>query len=152
MSVYCISPPRLEVRTLAEALSEAGDRLSRLVLTPQQVALLASPEPRVFVTGPPGTGKSIVLVLKGVQWLKEGEDVHVVSTFSNSLAVSSLIHHQMSLTIKASEEQGVGKPHLHNFQFFEDEGQVELAVETMVAAAEKQRVNILVDEYENGEQ
>ncbi|XP_025098256.1 uncharacterized protein LOC112566336 [Pomacea canaliculata] len=57
----------------------------------------------------------------------------------------------MSLTIKASEEQAVGKPHLHNFQFFEDEGQVELAVETMVAAAEKQRVNILVDEYENGE-
>ena len=41
--VHCPIPPRLEVRTVGQAVSELGSRLALLVLTPQQLDLLTAP-------------------------------------------------------------------------------------------------------------
>ena len=56
INVYCNVPPRVEVRTLGEAVAELGRRLACLVLTLQQLDLMQRSPPRVYLTGPPGTG------------------------------------------------------------------------------------------------
>ena len=56
VDVHCSVPPRVEVRTVGEAVAELGRRLSYLVLIPQQLDLMQRSPPLVFLTGPPGTG------------------------------------------------------------------------------------------------
>ena len=56
INVYCNVPPRVEVRTLGEAVAELGRRLACLVLTLQQLDLMQRSPPLVYLTGPPGTG------------------------------------------------------------------------------------------------
>ena len=41
---------------MGEAVSELGNQLARLVLTPEQLDLVQRDPPLVFLTGPPGTG------------------------------------------------------------------------------------------------
>ena len=71
--VQCSVRPRVRVaiRTEAEAVAELGWRLALLVLTVQQLDLMTRAPPRVFLAGPPGTGKPslpvppAVLLLRG---------------------------------------------------------------------------------------
>ena len=63
-----------------------GLRTCRLALYPRQMDLLHRSPPRVFLTGPPGTGKTVILVLQGAQWLQDGKIVNVVSTRNESRA------------------------------------------------------------------
>ena len=51
---------RLAVRTEGQAVAEAGRRLARLVLAQDQLGVLARNMPRVYLCGPPGTGKRIL--------------------------------------------------------------------------------------------
>ena len=57
--VQCSVRPRVRVavRTEAEAVAELGWRLALLVLTVQQLDLMTRAPPRIFLAGPPGTGK-----------------------------------------------------------------------------------------------
>ena len=57
VAVHCSSPPRVEVRTEGEAVQELGQRIARLVLTPQQIDLLNKDPALLFINGPPGTGR-----------------------------------------------------------------------------------------------
>ena len=91
----------MEVRTVGEAVSELGRRLARLVLTPRQLDLARRAPPRVCITGPPGVGKTVMLILMGLKWLLEGQDVHVISTRPASLAASQVMYYQLSMTVKA---------------------------------------------------
>ncbi|XP_025114091.1 uncharacterized protein LOC112576073 isoform X2 [Pomacea canaliculata] len=50
----------------------------------------------VFLSGPPASGKTRTLVLTGKQWLYDGHDVHVVSTWRGSRTASSMIHAELS--------------------------------------------------------
>ena len=45
----------------------------------------------VHLWAPPGCGKTLLLYLKGVQWLTMGLDVHVVCMGRSARAVSSLL-------------------------------------------------------------
>ena len=45
----------------------------------------------VHLCAPPGCGKTLLLYLKGVQWLTMGLDVHVVCMRRSARAVSSLL-------------------------------------------------------------
>ena len=75
-------------------MAETGLIMSTLALYPAQVDLLAthpdSPQ-SAALSGPPGTGKTVVLVLKGLQWLRQGRTVHVVSGDGGSRSISFLI-------------------------------------------------------------
>ena len=42
--------------------------------------------------GPPGTGKTVLLMLKAGQWLTEGHDVHVVSTYREAVVAAHYLH------------------------------------------------------------
>ena len=84
------------VRTTGQAVAEVGLILSTLALYPDQIDLLNDKTLQcVHIHGPPGTGKTVVLVLKGIQWLREGHDVHVLSTSGRSLAVSIQIERHL---------------------------------------------------------
>ncbi|XP_076447942.1 uncharacterized protein LOC143284797 isoform X2 [Babylonia areolata] len=80
VSVWTVSRPRLEVRTTAQAIMESGRRLADIVLLPCQTELLAQPSlHRLWLTGPMGSGKTLMLQLKGRHWLKEGRRVIVIN-------------------------------------------------------------------------
>ena len=96
------SPPRKVVRTMGEAVSETGLRVSSLVLTPQQVTVLSRPHPCVYLHAPPGCGKTLLLLLKAKQWVNQGHHVHVVSLSDEARAVSSLIRAQLGQSREAA--------------------------------------------------
>ncbi|XP_076447940.1 uncharacterized protein LOC143284796 [Babylonia areolata] len=80
VSVWTVNRPRLEVRTTAQAIMESGRRLADIVLLPCQTELLAQPSlHRLWLTGPMGSGKTLMLQLKGRHWLKEGRRVIVIN-------------------------------------------------------------------------
>ncbi|XP_025112759.1 uncharacterized protein LOC112575255 isoform X1 [Pomacea canaliculata] len=59
VTVPCTSAPRLSVKTLGQAVSATGECYTAVItLFPEQVDLLNRATPRLFVTGPPGTGKT----------------------------------------------------------------------------------------------
>ena len=57
--VHCNVPPRVQVRTEGQAVAEHGRRQACLVMTPGQLDLMDRSPPRVFLTGPPGTGRPV---------------------------------------------------------------------------------------------
>ena len=80
VSVWTNSKPRVEVRTTSQAVGETGRRMSDMVLLPRQAALLAHPSlSRLYLTGPMGSGKTLLLQLKGRQWVREGRRVVVIN-------------------------------------------------------------------------
>lgn len=169
ISVACVTSPRVQVqvRTEGQAVSEMGRRQAMLTLTPDQVSLLSAPPCRVFLAGPPGTGKTLMMVLVGLQWLYTGRDVHVISTWGHSLAAACLIHQQLQDNLVqnmesptvisgddntredlASVRQTPGSPVLHSFNFYDNDEDVEVAVQTLVEVAKKDgEVFVLLDEF-----
>ncbi|XP_070209679.1 uncharacterized protein [Littorina saxatilis] len=103
------TPARKVVRIEGEAVAETGLIHSLLALYPDQVDLLSDNTLRcVHLRGPPGTGKTIVLVLKVIQWLHQGHDVHVVSATHESRAVSFLIERQLQCVLGSNPAPGFG--------------------------------------------
>ena len=148
ITVHCPVPPRVQVRTLGEAVSEIGERLARLVLTPGQLDILTRAPDMVCLSGPPGTGKTVVLVMVGLQWLRQGHDVHVVCTSLAAIAVSRLIYHQLTMTLREdpTTPPTAGTVHFHLFDLHSGDSEVARAVTTLVAASRGQQLHILMDE------
>ena len=68
----------------------------RFSLTAEQKEIINKEDPLVHVSGPPGTGKTTVLMCKGLKWLEDGNDVTVFGLHLSSLPTSRLIYHQLS--------------------------------------------------------
>ncbi|KAL8591728.1 hypothetical protein ACOMHN_061820 [Nucella lapillus] len=80
VSVWTSTQPRVEVRTEAQAIGEAGRRVADIILLPSQASLLDQRDLlRVWLMGPMGSGKTLMLQLKGRQWVREGRRVVVVN-------------------------------------------------------------------------
>lgn len=150
LEIPSVTPPRKQVtpRKVGEGLAELGTRMAQITLLPQQVTLLDSAKPpRVHIWGPPGTGKSAVLYLRGRGWLNQGHDVWVVSPGEKSLAASILIHHMLQQTV-ASPTSGsttVGCAQFHQFDCKSDVERDNTVVK-LTGAAKNGRLFVLVDE------
>lgn len=147
MDVYCITPPRLELRTKGESVSEAGNRIAQICLYPDQVHVMNSANPRVYLTGPPGTGKTLMLYLKGAEWLK-GDDVHILNTCQNSRASSFMLENQLLQTV--STGMAAARPTVirHDFDFFDEEDDIHTAISVLWTAACNGKLFILADEVD----
>ncbi|KAK7096338.1 uncharacterized protein [Littorina saxatilis] len=105
VTVPCSAVPRLggnhccDLRLPGEGVAETANRFAPadIVLHPTQLDVLNNKlSPLVFVCGPPGTGKSLVLILKAIDWIQnKTEPVHVVSTREGNMAASHMIAHQL---------------------------------------------------------
>ena len=66
----------------------------------------------------PAAGKTIMLVLQGLGWLRQGHDVDVVVTHPSRLAANVMIQHQMQMTLRAdpttSPTPGTVRLHQYN--------------------------------------
>ena len=94
--------PRVEVRTSAQAISLTADRYSDIILLPSQSSVLADRSPHACITGPVGSGKTLLLQLKGRQWLQEGHRVVVLNT--RTTARGRAIGHVLEESIKRGED------------------------------------------------
>ncbi|XP_070179083.1 uncharacterized protein [Littorina saxatilis] len=105
VTVPCSAVPGLakahccDLRLPGEGVAETAKRFAPadIILHPTQLDVLQNElSPLVFVCGPPGTGKSLVLILKAIDWIQnKKEPVHVVSTREGNMAASHMIAHQL---------------------------------------------------------
>ncbi|XP_070201271.1 uncharacterized protein [Littorina saxatilis] len=148
VSVPCYNNVRVEVRTAGQAVAELGRRLALLVLTLQQLGLMNRDPPLVYITGAPGTGKTVVLVLQGLRWLRQGHDVHVLSTRYNTRAVSTSIKQQLEMSLSAGPTPSLtpGSVSYHLYDIWATEGDVEQAVTDLLACVENGHLHVLIDE------
>ncbi|XP_025100822.1 uncharacterized protein LOC112568037 isoform X2 [Pomacea canaliculata] len=143
--VPCISPPPL-------ALNETnleGYYTAEISLSPQQSRLIHTDPPRVFLAGPPGTGKTVVLLLKAIQWLGGGHDVCVVSTGWWSLAASKMLFFLLQQSKKKIQEEKLspGQVHFLQYNFNDQTGeQINKAVQDLSDAAKDRSLYIIADE------
>ena len=144
--VACTSRPHLhvDVRTEGEAVSETGWQFTQLVLHPSQLSVLSSSEKLVFLTGPPGTGKSLVLMLKCLGWLCQGKSVQICSTFGGSLAASHMLLKQLQQTAGPA---ATGRLRLLTFDLKRDDPRTtQTAMTTLLALAQAGNLYLIVDE------
>jgi hypothetical protein len=75
-------------------------------------------------------GKTVMLVLQGLRWLRQGHDVHVLSTWAASFSSSCVIQNQLIATMETADvtDEPPGRVLVHRYDFFNDETQVERAV------------------------
>ncbi|XP_070183249.1 uncharacterized protein [Littorina saxatilis] len=148
VSVPCYNNVRVEVRTAGQAVAELGRRLALLVLTLQQLGLMNRDPPLVCITGAPGTGKTVVLVLQGVRWLRQGHDVHVLSTRYATRAVSTSIKQQLEMSLSAGPTPSLtpGSVSYHRYNFWDREADVEQAVTDLLACVKNGHLHVLIDE------
>ncbi|XP_025112063.1 uncharacterized protein LOC112574909 isoform X5 [Pomacea canaliculata] len=87
-------------KTLEDCVWMTGELFTKPILQPQQWEILNTNSPRVFLSGPPASGKTRMLVLAGKRWMSDGHKVHVVSTGRKSRAASHVIYTELSMASK----------------------------------------------------
>nr|KAG5698229.1 hypothetical protein BaRGS_024036 [Batillaria attramentaria] len=114
---YCSTEPRVKLWDTAvehrqqvwnesQAIRVIGGLFTRLALYPSQVEVLLYGDDMLFLTGPPGTGKTVMLVLKGAGWLKrDGEHVYVTCVKWDAVAATHLIVSQLRHMVPEAAER-----------------------------------------------
>ncbi|CAL1531980.1 unnamed protein product [Lymnaea stagnalis] len=103
VSVWSFVQPRMEVRNLNDAAWETGNRFAQVLLSSQQAALLKREEKYFYVWGPAGSGKTLLLSLKGRQWLRNDFDVAILNTRLGSKGRT--VGHVMESTVNNSRDE-----------------------------------------------
>ncbi|XP_070178513.1 uncharacterized protein [Littorina saxatilis] len=157
-TVPCLAKAhRPVVRTPGEGVVETANRFAPadIVLHPTQLDVLhkEASEPLVYLCGPPGTGKSLILILRALAWIQEKrKPVHVVSTREGNMAASHMINQQLKEMTKqtdSGQENGIAEPaenpwvHLHIFDL---PIQMKPAVEELAKLESAGELFVIVDE------
>lgn len=130
-------------------MAAVGQRMAQLCLYPNQVQIMNTANPRVFLSGPPGTGKTVMLYLKGVQWLHAGHDVHIVSTWQDSSAACYVLEHQLLHTESIAKMTNRPSVHRHDFDFdIHIEGDIDVAVDQLKTASLGGQLCVIADEVD----
>jgi hypothetical protein len=138
----------MDVRTEGQGVAETAWQFTRFVLHPSQLNVLNSNERLLFLVSAPGCGKTLCLVLKGLDWLDQGKHVMVASFTTGSLAASHMIHDQLQRT---AGQAASARLHFHSCQLSyssraDFQASAARAVSAMMAASHNGELFILVDE------
>lgn len=147
VTVPSINEPRVSIKTLDKAVAYVGDcYAAHIMLFPEQLELLITAPPRVFLCGPPGTGKTILLFLMALEWLRQGNLVFVLSTWDRSIAASLMLVHL--LQEKLEQLQDVDTPGRVQYLYsnFRQKNEVETALDVLKQEARKGPLFIVADE------
>ena len=145
VDIPTLGTPRKVVRSEGQAVAETGLAVSSLALYPDQINILSKgPERQVFLLGPPGTGKTVVLLLKAMQWLNQSGDVQVVSIGREGRVVSMLARQQL-LETQGEAPQG-GTVQRHHYDFWLNPENVAAAVNKLTSLSRDGCLNVIVDE------
>ena len=93
------------------------------------------------------TGKTILLVLQGLRWARQGRNVDVVSIEPDTLAASLMIKHQLQMTLSADSmtSRTPGTVRLHQYDFSR-QSDVDRAVRDLLSLVQHDTLCVLVDE------
>lgn len=147
--------PLPPLRTTQDAVNFTDTCCSRLTLLPQQVNVLHEAPPRLFACGPPGTGKTVVLLLQAVEWLRQRHEVHVVSTWKYSRAASLRLRAQLLASQAQARKEGeqedtsitpVNAVSMHEYNFENGLDDVDRAVEELACLAKGTNLCVIADE------
>ena len=99
----------------------------------------------------PRTGKTLMLVLQGLKWARQGRDVDVVSPFPGSLASNVMIQHQLQMTLRTdpSASPAPGTVRLHTYDF-RQESDMDRCVRDLTAG-QRDTLCVLMDEANDSE-
>ena len=102
----------------------------------------------VHLCAPPGCGKTLLLYLKGVQWLTMGLDVHVVCMDDSARAVSSLLARTLEDRARTLHQtQGTAATvTTHHVNMYSDSDIPHLVTTLVGLAGSGVGVRVLVDE------
>ena len=94
------------------------------------------------------TGKTILLVLQGLRWARQGRDVDVVSIDPDTLAASLMVQHQLQVTLSADSTTSPtpGTVRFHQYDFLRNESDVYRAVKDLLSVVQGDTLCVLVDE------
>ncbi|XP_025100570.1 uncharacterized protein LOC112567904 isoform X2 [Pomacea canaliculata] len=147
VKVRCITEPRVSIKTLDQAVAIVGDcYTAHIVLHPKQLKLLQSSFPRVFIAGPPGTGKTVVLLLKATEWLLHGNNVCILSTWERSVAAAFMMYHLLKHTLSTQlSTDNPGSVEMLKMNIEDDESK-KSAIFHLTQAASKGPLCVIADE------
>ncbi|KAK7106045.1 hypothetical protein V1264_017348 [Littorina saxatilis] len=148
VEVFCpsaVSKASKVVRTEGEGVSETAARYMDFVLHQGQVQILNSGERLVYLTGPPGAGKTVMLILQAEKWLRDGHDVCVVSMSNESMAASLWMYHSLQTKCPSLKH----KLHFHA-ELVEGKGKDDL-VNNLASRAKDDHLYVIVDEVDSSE-
>ena len=93
------------------------------------------------------TGKTILLVLQGLRWARQGRDVDVVSIEPDTLAASLMVQHQLQVTLSADSTTSptLGTVRLHQYDFLRNKSDVDRAVKDLLSVVQGDTLCVLVD-------
>ncbi|KAK7096074.1 uncharacterized protein [Littorina saxatilis] len=130
-TVPCLAKAHCPViRTLGEGVVETANRFAPadIILHPTQLDVIhnEASERLVYLCGPPGTGKSLILILRALDWIQEKrKPVHVVITRDGNMAASHMLNQKLKEMTKqtdSGQQQGIAEPaenpwvRLHRFE------------------------------------
>lgn len=138
----------MSVKTLSEAVWCTGEwYTAQITLFPEQVHLLNTAPARLFVAGPPGTGKTVVLQLMGTEWLLNGFEVFVLNTCPEGRAACMMLYHLLLQTVNTRQTAAATPGQLHLLQYdFRDGEEVEQAVVDLSQKANNGLLYVITDE------
>ena len=98
----------------------------------------------MYLTGPPGTGKTLTLLLMAFRSLQLNRCVQVVSTCTESLAVSVMIFSQLRKLSSPADRERI---QLHRFNLqTEDPAVIDAAVTSLLTSAGERKICVIADE------
>ena len=112
------------MKTVSEAVQDRGKKYQTLRLDEQQEKVIQNDGQFVFITGPPGCGKTIVLAEKALQWHRKRKTVFLVYTqgkTTNQPGAEFLWHFMENISHLDGKRFEAAFPRLHKMQISSEE-------------------------------
>ncbi|XP_025112590.1 uncharacterized protein LOC112575162 isoform X2 [Pomacea canaliculata] len=130
-------------KTLNQAISLTSHLFEQYILYPGMTDMLE--EPRVFLSGPPGTGKTRMLALVGRKWMSEGHVVHLITSVETREATRAL--EKLLLQTPRSQSQTFPKSGISRLVCeIDDKKKRDESIEKLIGFAKLNPLFALIDE------